>query len=147
MASSTLSITQVRNCPCGNPYKLVKTGTGIIKLVCENCGHSYTLNLIERGSRFMPFPKDVPRGDDIGKELGGYPIADWAGKELLFKNYETKDVPQYGTRYVLYCETEDGDEVKLATFSDVIAEQCQQLAERLPVIITPRLKDNYYTIF
>jgi hypothetical protein len=94
----------------------------------------------------MPFPKDVPYGEAIRKELEGYPVDDFEGVELVLTKVEHKLTEQYGERYVLICQKEDGTTVKLATFSEVIADQIKLLGDRLPVIIKPRKEANYFTI-
>lgn len=131
----------------GGSYILRTNRYGLPVLVCDLCGHKRYLEITRKGGSKVPFPKGIPKAADIGKDLSGYPLEDYDGIALLLKGYDFKEVEQYGKRYTLYCENEDGKEVKLATFSAVIAEQLSDLAELLPVLIIPRKVENYYTIY
>jgi len=65
----------------------------------------------------------------------------------MLKSTEVKENVQYGDGVVLVCDTEDGKEVKILTFSQVIAEQLEALVGYLPLIIRPINNGTYFTIY
>lgn len=95
----------------------------------------------------MPFPKDVKRPGEVPDIPIMHTIEDFNGKDLLLKRSEVKENQQYGPGTVLICETENGVEVKILTFSEVIREQLVALTDHLPLIIRPVNNGTYYTIY
>jgi len=95
----------------------------------------------------MPFPKDVKRPSEVPDIDIMHKIEDFNGKDLMLKSTEIKENEQYGNGTILICDTEDGQEVKVLTFSQVIAEQLVALADHLPLIIRPVNTGTYYTIY
>jgi len=95
----------------------------------------------------MPFPKGVREAGDVAKELRGSPISNYDGTTLLLNSYKVTESGNFGKVIVLECEDEDGGEVKMSTFSEVVIKQVEEIGEKLPLLITPRKVSNYYTIF
>lgn len=95
----------------------------------------------------MSFPKGVPIAGEVAKAQQGEPIGNFDGVQLLLESYITKPSRSFGQVTVLECKTEDGESVRLSTFSEVVAEQIDAIKDHIPCIITPQKVSNYFTIY
>jgi len=95
----------------------------------------------------MPFPKDVRDAAGVANELKGAPLEQYQGVPLMLESYEEEASAKFGQLCTMYCKTEDGEDVKLSTFSEVVASQLHRVEDHLPLIITPRKESNYYVIY
>jgi len=137
-----------RLCPSTSFSELVyaDVGRGIIGVAREGSPW-ITRKILKGGSRRMPFPSNIPRAADVAAEERGEPISEYEGKDLLLERYETFETDKFGGGVILYCQDENGEPVKLSTFSEVVIKQLEPLKDKLPVIITPRKVSNYYVIY
>lgn len=134
-------------CGCGGQLHVFGTVYGRYRLICDSCGRKVTEKYTRKRGYVMGFPKDVKRPAEVPEVQIMRKIEDFNGKDLMLKGTEIKPNEQYGDGTVLLCEREDGTEVQILTFSQVIKEQLVALADHLPLIIRPVNNGTYYIIY
>jgi len=95
----------------------------------------------------MPFDKKAQDAVEVAKGLRGVPLDEVLDTQLQLNEFTVKPSRSFGQLVNLYCQTEDGEKIKLSTFSEVVADQCEEVAAMLPLIICPKKTANYFTIF
>lgn len=118
-------------------YTYVKGGIGYR---CEVCGKEY----LKRGYS-MPFPKGAQHAKEVAK---GISLDEVCGITYLLESYiETSDPEDDIRAVLLYCKTEDNQDIILGTTSDVVRKQLKALDGHMPVLITPEKPGRYFTIY
>ena len=135
------------NCGCGGQYHLTYVWYGDMYVKCDRCFNRKIIKYTKKGGRRMPFPKDVKRPYEVPEIAILKKIEDFNGRDLMLRGTKVKENEQYGNGVVLLCEDENGLEVKILTFSQVIAEQLVALTDHLPLIIRPVNNGTYFTIY
>lgn len=95
----------------------------------------------------MGFPKELKHAAEITKDQRGQDVSKFLGIPLMLESYQIKPSRSFGALTSLECKNEEGEKVKLSTFSGVIADQAQRLEGLLPLLITVSKVANYYTIY
>lgn len=95
----------------------------------------------------MAFDKSAREAGDIAKEGRGCPIAEVKGQTLQLNSFVEKESGSFGKITIMDCVDEDGDVLRVSTFSMVVNSQCYELSGHLPCIIHPQQVGNYFVIF
>jgi len=132
---------------CGQRLIYADIGLGRVGYISPVRKVFYPKSKVKGGSYPMAFDKNVPYAGDVAKAGRGETIGTYEGVKLQLNSYTTKPSKSFGQISVLECRTEDGDLVRLSTFSEVVAGQLDEIKEDIPCIITPRKVSNYYTIY
>ena len=93
--------------------------------------------------------KGFKRADEVAKP-SGISLATAFNTDLLLKSFKLKDGTFEGRPAQtanLLCEDAEGREITLYTFSRVVIDQLGDIAEQLPIIITPKDKGKYISIY
>ncbi len=94
----------------------------------------------------MPTKAKVPRAEDVAegqpKSLDKVVNQDLTLEKVTFTNSEN-----FGQQAHLFVEDVTGGKIELITFSMVVIDQLKGIADKLPVIITPKFSGTYYTIY
>lgn len=93
-------------------------------------------------AKFKDFPKAGEVAHGQAESLEAYD-----GIELLLDRFELSDTLSFGKKANLFCRDEADREVKIFTFSQVVVDQLNGIADQLPCLITIEKHGNYYTIY
>ncbi len=95
----------------------------------------------------MPFPDGIRSAEEIELELRGAPIQDFIGQTLCLNALSFEESTRFGWLTSMDCVTEEGESLRVASWSEVVYRQARKMADNLPVLISPRKVANYYTLY
>lgn len=101
----------------------------------------------DKGGRIMPFDEKARDAAAVAMDARGEPIDKFDGQTLQLNRYKIVPTGKFGNVIKLYCQHEDGEEVIISTFSEVVQRQADEIEGKLPVLITISQVGNYFKIY